>query len=151
MTEYKSEDYLNNLKDILYKYPANLLPDNVKPKVDDQVRKLCDKKCNHNPVMDIYDLQLDAIKTIEEIMTSHLLGQSEVVIPSLVSEYTQLKMTLDYLNFENKRFKSVQDLNGRITVFKPKEMQKLLFDDLTQLCESYNLKLECPIAELVKI
>lgn len=145
--KYKSEEVLCIFRESLEKYPANLLPESIPPKIEARVRKACEAPCEHNYEMDIYDLQLIAMINIENIMVSHLLGENEVVIPHLIAEYGALKTTLDLLNVENaKRFKQFQGLNGCIPLYKTKKISSLLFDDLTQLCEEYKIEYDIKYA-----
>ena len=146
---YNSINYLTALQKTLLKYIPSMLPDDIKAKRFKVLEVACNKKCKHDSDMDLYDLQLEASNSIDRIVESQILGCNEIVIPHFVAEYGDLKDTLELLNKEQQSLKQFQELQPFLTAFKLKEISSLLYDDLTQLVEEYNIE-GIDVKELVK-
>ena len=149
---YNSRTRLEELKDQLETYLPNLLPTDgtIKYKRDLRIRAEVDKLCHprDKPTLDIYDLQLAGITSINDIIASQLLGMNVMVIPHFVVEYGTLRNTLELLNNEYKRLNQFQELKPFVTNFNLKELASLLYDDLTQLNNEYNIDFD--VKETVK-
>ena len=111
--KYKSEQYLSELRETLYDYLPNHLPDNIKPKLQANVIRVysTSKYTQKNKsAIGMYDIQLGAVTQINEISNSQLLGCNEVVIPVIVEEYRKLKEILGILINEYKALNQFQEL-----------------------------------------
>lgn len=156
--KYNSEEYLNNLSARLDVYVPNMVPDapegasakemSKTRRRQQQITKAYTVKCSPNEEFDLYDLQIAAQVVIREILVSQLLGCNDVVVPCFVEEYKKLKGLLLILNNEYKRFNQFHEVKEYFTPFVVREISSLLYEDLTQLCNEYNI--ECDIKQLVK-
>lgn len=138
--QYKSKEFLDDLVSRLMVFPPTELPPDVKPKREQLIVMEFQRKLPPDD-LDIFDYQLQAKSTIDDIFNSHVLGGNEVVVPHLISEYTRLKQLLFYINTEYKRLSGkFPELRGCLTPFDLKQIKTCLFDDLTQLVNEYNIE-----------
>lgn len=146
---YKSRPYLEELKNNLETYIPNLLDESVPPKRETLIRTEVDKKFVKNDIKyDMYDVQLRGKTIINDIFMSHLLGANEVVVPHIIDEYTRLLAVVKDVISEHKRLNQFQELKGKVPAFDLKKIKSCLYDDLTQLSETFELNLD--VKDLIK-
>ena len=145
---YESNSYLKELYKQLDIYLPKKLPDDVKRKREDAVRREYGR-CTCDGYNTVYDLQVKAQIILRDISVSHLLGCNDVVAQPLANEYAELKTVLQLLNVEYKRFKQFQELAGVVPAFKPAELKTHLYNDLMTLSNHFDLNLD--LKELSKI
>ena len=131
---YESTAFLQELVDELGVYLPNKVADiRMKPKYEQRLRKECRKP---------FALQMDAIVFIKDIEICHMLGQNEVVIDDLVSDYKNLRLCLTDINKELARLKQFKELNDHLPKYDAAYTKKCLYDDLTTLKERFNLEFD---------
>lgn len=137
--QYKSKEFLNDLVSRLMVFPPTQLPPDIKPKREQLIVTEFQRKL-YPDGLDIFDYQLQAKSTIDDIFNSHVLGGNDVVIPHMISEYTQLKQLLIHINTEYKRLSGkFPELKECLRPFELKQIKACLFDDLTQLADEYKI------------
>jgi hypothetical protein len=146
--KYKSAEYFESLKARLLVYPPSILPDTMKPKRENVIREACDKPTKWDSSLDLFDLQLMALSIVRDIEVSHILGCNERVVNPLVGEYVMLRTLLEQLNKEYEGLKQFHEIKDAIVPFKTRELTSLLYDDLTQLSEEFNIDID--VASLVR-
>lgn len=132
--EYKSSEFLAELKKTAELFLPNLLPDNMKPKAEIATRDFFSK---------IYKKNMEVVKKVQEIEVSQLLGMNDVVVPSFVSEYRELEGLVVDLKKEYMKGKPLQEawpiIQEKVKIFDKDRIKNCLFDDLNQLKDFFEL------------